>query len=133
MTAAVLHPRVTQSSQARRKPHSTPARHRNGVTPRAHGEQRPREIATAAGGQEQASMVSRSYPFIPSSPQHDLSSGYGKNQLSKERITWLEVIQPGLPFIFQPGRINVVMGKAGDPIQPSSSGALTWSERKRSG
>lgn len=83
-TSAVLYPRVTQSSQASRKPHGTSARHRNGVIPRADGERRPREVGTAAGSQEQASTVSRSYPFIPRSPRHDLSSDYGKKQPSKE-------------------------------------------------
>jgi len=56
-TAAGLYPRVTQSSRARRKPHSTSAGHRNGVTPHADEEQRPREIRTTAGSQEQASTV----------------------------------------------------------------------------
>lgn len=57
MTAAELYPRVTRSSEARRKPHSTSAGHRNGVIPHADVERRPGEIGTA-GSQEQASTVS---------------------------------------------------------------------------
>lgn len=58
MTAAISYPRVTQSSQARRKPHSSSGRHRSGVTPRADGEWRPRETGATAGSQAQASTVS---------------------------------------------------------------------------
>lgn len=46
---------------------------------------------------------------------YDLSGGYEKKpETSIERNNWLEVIQPGFPFVFQPAQINVTMGKAGD-------------------
>lgn len=120
-TAVTLYPSVTQSSQARRKSSSTSTRHRDGVTPHAEEEQRLRGTGAAAGSQEQASTVCRSYPFIPSSP-HMIYQAFMKKNTSKESNHGLEVTQPELPLVFQSVQINVIMGKAGDWIQLSSSG-----------
>lgn len=111
VTAAISYPRVTQSSQARSKPHSSSARHRSGVTPCADGEWRPREMGATAGSQAQASTVSRSYPFIPTSPQRDLSSGYEKKNQVKKEITGEGLYSLGSPLSFSLPRWMLVWGR----------------------